>query len=280
MKASQILPSKGLFSFAAALALVLAPTLAAVAGDHEVYQAKFNLTPTVAAPLGSSGKAQLKAKDQAGVTTGQLTIQAKGLLPAIYSVSAILKSDTTNTSVALGSFEVTGSTLTIGSTIVPANPRKTFTVVLGGTSQPFPDGFDPFDVASVSVADPNAVVVLTGDADSGKATLNVIQTVVPGPSAPAAQGKLTMEAVRTKNHERTVSHLFVNGVPPNLPYTVNVNGVAVSQGTSDQNGKIRLGQTPGKHKGFPSFGANFNGFDLQTISLTDSNSAILFSVSL
>ena len=190
----------------------------------------------------------------------------------------LLKSDTT--SLVLGNLVVTGSAIVTGSTVVTGtgsddSQENEFEsekqVVFGGKGLPFPDGFDPFDIGSINVVDPNSVVMLTGDLVSGttqQTMRKVVVAIVPGVAAPNAQGKLNITAKSKNGVEKSVISLFARKVPSNLSFNVNVNGVQVGQGVSSKRGEIRLGQTPGKHKGFAGFGQDISGISLQSVILT------------
>lgn len=277
-----------LFAGLMVLALAVTPRLRADSrGDSDQLEAKATLQPTAAAPAGAKGKVELKAKDSGGQTKALLKIETEGLAPATYTVSVVTKSD--STTVILGSLVVTGSTPAVTGTDSEEDdePRDSHaqrekdrksSVVFGSAAQPFPAGFDPFDIATLTVSDPTLVAMLVGDFSMAQSLLKISQTVTPGAAAPNAQGKLTIAARRKNGAEKSVITLFVKKVPANLPFTVNVNGTDVAQGVSTKNGMIRLGQTPGNPKGFAPFGQGISAFDLQSVILTDSNNEVIFSV--
>jgi len=153
-------------------------------------------------------------------------------------------------------------------------------VTFGGSGLPFPDGFDPFDIAAISVADPNSVVMLNGDLTSGTQNVKrqVVLSVVPGVAAPDVQGQLHITAKSKNGVEKSVISLFARKAPANLNFNVNVNGVQVGQGVTSTRGEIRLGQTPGKHKGFAGFGQAVSGVNLQSLILTTGTGDEILSV--
>src|SRR6476646_10526575 len=62
------------------------------------------MTPTAAAPAGSSIKASLEAEDEDGATDAKFKLETQGLPAGTYSVSVTLKSD--GSTVPLGSFTI------------------------------------------------------------------------------------------------------------------------------------------------------------------------------
>ena len=293
-----LFPRQGVLAALSLLGLAFAPNLHADSGDQEHLEFKAALLPTADAPAGASGKAELNADDKHGTTKATLKIEAKGLAPAIYTVNVALKSDTTT--VTLGSLVVTGSAVVSGSTVVSgtgsddsdsnethggrgdAEEGRDASVVFGGKKGlPFPDGFDPFDIGAISVVDPNVVVMLNGDLTSGTTQQRIMRkevvSVVPGVAAPNAQGKLNITAVSKNGVEKAVISLFARKVPANLSFNVDVNGTQVGQGVSSKRGEIRLGQTPGKHKGFAGFGQDVSGLNLQSVILTTGTGDVILS---
>ena len=85
------------------------------------------MTPTAAAPAGSSIKASLEADDEDGVTQAKLKLESQGLAAGTYSVSVTLKSD--GSTVPLGTFTVT-ATPTPTPTPTPDNQHRGNTTVL------------------------------------------------------------------------------------------------------------------------------------------------------
>jgi hypothetical protein len=259
----------------ALLSLAVTPTLRADKGDSDQLELKATLLPTADAPAGASGKAELKAADRNGTTKAVLKIETKGLLPATYTINILTKSETTT--ITLGTLVVTGTAAVTGTDSSSENETDVNDsgendteqgVIFGGKGQPFPDGFNPFDIAAISVVDANSVGILNGDLSSGQTMLKAVQAIVPGIAAPNAKGKLTITAKSMKGVEKSVIMLFATKVPANLAFVINVDGTDLGQGTSTKQGTIHLGQTPGKHKGFAGFGQDISGLDLQSVTLT------------
>src|SRR6202051_3943609 len=133
----------------------------------ESLDVEIQMTPTAAAPAGSSIQLSLEAEDDEGTTQATLKLETQGLPAGTYSVSVTLKSD--GSTVALGSFTVSsgedegnqGDDDSQGDEDQGNNE-----VVFGGEEGiPFPANFNPMDIATVSVADANGVVLFTADLD-------------------------------------------------------------------------------------------------------------------
>ena len=143
----------------------------------------------------------------------------------------------------------------------------------GETGLPLPDGLNAMDIATISIADADGKVVLTGDfttaATMTKSVFNANVAVSAGSAAPSAWGHAVVHA-RVKNGvARNKFLLVVHGVTPNTVFTVNVNGAAVGTVTSDRHGKVMMKSLPG-------------GVDLSSlisIELLDAGSNVAISVS-
>jgi hypothetical protein len=236
---------------------------------------EINMTPTADAPAGSSIIAVLKAEDAAGVTNAKLKLKEQGLPDGTYSVSVTLKSD--GSAVALGSFNVAAATTpTPGSSVTPtptptASPSATPHGDDGdddddddnqgddddqgddghhgcefgnGTSLPFPAGFNPMDIATISVSDSNGVVLFTADLTNtgGMSTLSFTANVLalPGANYSGANGTGTLTVAGAKGKSRGSLQLTVHGLPSKMPVTFAVNGSPVKNLVTDKKGNANV----------------------------------------
>lgn len=253
-------PGRRFLAAVALLSLAAVPNLLAGGSYKENLDIKAALLPTADAPAGATGAVELNAFDKNGTTPAVLTVGTRWLTPATYSVSVVLKSDTTT--VPLGDLVITGSTAS----------SKLKGVVFGSRKGPaLPAGLDPFDIGTVFVSDTNSVVILNADltAKQGVQVFRAVTApITPGIAAPNAQGSLNLVSHSKNGSEKSVITLFARKVPAHLSFVVNVNGTDIGQGVSTKNGQIRLGQTPGKHLGFAGFGQQISGIDLHSVTLT------------
>src|SRR5262245_15881592 len=198
-----------------------------VEGTEELEQ-EICLKPTEAAPQGARGRAELEVENENGVTSGTLETKAKGLLVGTYTVTAISLSSGTPTQ--LGTFEVTqrddgddddqgednddqGDDRFSQSSGLQAFDddddddnehhhggceNRTFGEgeFGDGTSLPFPEGFNPLDIAKIEIADANGVIVLIGDftnpSKSRRCHLDSKVVVTAGAAAPGADGSAAL----------------------------------------------------------------------------------------
>src|ERR1043166_3427940 len=121
------------------------------ADDHvngnESFEFNVQMTPTAAAPAGSSIKAELEAEDEHGAAHAKLELEAHHLLAGTYSVQVTQKSD--GNVIVLGSFTTTG--------------EGEAEIKFGAEGQPFPANFSPFDIATLSVFNASGVVIFSTD---------------------------------------------------------------------------------------------------------------------
>lgn len=267
-----------------------------VDGSEELEQ-EVRLKGTEEAPRGARGKAELEVGNEDGVTTGTLKIETKGLLEGAYTVAAISASAGTET--VLGTFDVTARrhddgneddqgedddddgdhfAATSGFQSFDSDDddgddqgedhhrceRGTFggAVFGDGTSIPFPEGFNPLDIAEIEITDANGAIVLTGDFTNPKKSrhchLNCNVQVTPGEAAPGAAGTA---ALRVKARKRIVRQKFVvnaENVPAGTTLTVNVNGQPAGKVRTRRSGKVTLRGLPRGVAGHRVYSVSFD----------------------
>jgi hypothetical protein len=159
--------------------------------------------PTLPAPIYSyaSGTVDLVALERSGTVSGNIRLTTRGMAPGTYTVSAVTESS--SDTVVLGSMSVTTGSIPVyisgsGSTPVeyyPAPWLSVGTARFGGTAHPFPAGFSPFDVASVSLSDSNDNIVGTATLTPVRnGYLTELSPVQPGPLAGVATGYALVHA--------------------------------------------------------------------------------------
>ena len=229
------------------------------------------MTPTVSAPAGSSIELSLKVEDEDRTTDGELKLDARGLPQGTYSVSVTLKS--TGGTVALGTFNVDSKGE--GEIEFATNPEDSEEV-------PFPAGFDPMDIATVSVANSANVVLFTADLTNvktaGAMSLNATITGQPGPSDPNASGTATLTANSSKSGPKGQVQLMGTGFPVRAQLVTLVNNSAVSKkARTDNSGAFNFNFGP---KGKASTVApGITLFQITSITLKDSAGNVLMTFS-
>ena len=215
------------------------------------------MTPTAAAPNGSSIQLSLEAEDNQGATVTTLKLEGGGLFAGAYSVSATLKSD--GSTVSLGSFNV--------------DNEGEAEIEFGAEETPFPANFNPLDIASVSVIDSNTVVLFTANLTqiSSTSVSTRIATVqaVPGASDPNATGTASLSAILTGGQAKGSLQLTAQRLPVNLQLFVTVNGIIsnVKKVNTDKHGNVFVNIGPKGKTGTVASGVNL--FQVTSIQLSD-----------
>jgi hypothetical protein len=239
------------------------------------------MTPTAAAPAGSSIQLSLEAEDDEGTTQATLKLETQGLPAGTYSVSVTLKSD--GSTVALGSFTVSsgddednqGDDDSQGDEDQGNNE-----VVFGGEEGiPFPANFNPMDIAMVSVADASGVVLFTADLTTLSSTasmnLNANVQAVSGPGDPGAAGNAVLTAFAKRGATKGSLQLSGRGLPPSSALMVAVNGISAKKANSDKSGNVNVMLKPKGKTGTVAPGVNLSR--VSSISLHDQFGNVLLS---
>lgn len=274
------------------------------------------MTPTSAAPSGSSIKASLEADDEDGATTAKLKLESHGLPAGTYSVSVTLKSD--GSTVPLGTFIISATPTPTPTPIPTASPTPTPTATPTGTpgdddgendddngdnndnqgdngnggdqgcefgtgtSLPFPAGFNPFDIATISVSDSNGVVLFTADLTnvSTTQTANFSASVMAtaGPGNPGVSGAATLSAAHSGKSGTGSLQLTGHGIRPNIPLTFAINGNSIKSVKSDKHGNVNvLLKTKGKTSTTIAPGVNL--FKVTSVGLHDKHGTLILGAS-
>ncbi len=195
---------------------------------------EMQMTPTGAAPAGSSIELQLQADNEDGATQAELELDENGLPGGTFTVSVTLKSN--GSTVQLGTF-----TIANGQTEAEIkfsneeenendNENENENENDGDESElPFPANVNPFDIATVSVSNSSGVVLFTADltnASTTSTTLTVNITGKPGPTDLSATGSAVLNANASHSRPNGSLHITGQGLPPNTPLKVRINGKA------------------------------------------------------
>jgi len=225
------------------------------------------MTPTASAPAGSSIELSLKVEDEDGTTDAELKLEARGLAAGTYSVNVTLKSD--GSTVALGTFSVDAQGE--GEIAFVTNPEDAEEV-------PFPANFNPMDIATVSVADANNIVLFTADLTNVKTasamSLNANVAGQPGASDPSATGTALLTANSSTSGPKGQVQLSGSGFPMRSTLVTLVNNSVISKkAKTDSNGAFNFNFGP---KGKAStVAAGVTLFQITSITLKDSAGNVL-----
>jgi hypothetical protein len=235
------------------------------------------LMATTNAPVGATGRAELEADNEDGITSAHLQVETEGLLAGTYTVSV---TDTTGTNTfTLGTFDVGSST--------NENDDSSEEDQNGGEAHfPLPVGLSPATVASVSITDSNMVLDLTGTFPSLTASLDEEIVLTAITNAPAgATGKAELEA---ENDDGMISgnlRVETQGLLAGT-YTVNVTdksgtntfvlgtfdvGTSTNENDDTQGDDDNQGEENDGGDAHFALPAGLNAMDVATISIADSN---------
>jgi len=231
------------------------------------------MTPTASAPAGSSIELSLEAEDDDGTTDATLTLETQGLPAGTFNVSVTLKSN--GSTVALGSFTVDSE----------GEAEIEFTTNPQGDDNelPFPPNFNPFDIATVSVADSNNVVLFTADLTntsmSTSMSLNASVQAQPGATDLNATGTAMLTASAAHSRPRGSIQLSGQGLPPKTALTILINGAPsnAKKAKTDVNGSLsRTIRPKGKLR---TVATGVNVFQVISITVKDMAGNVLLSFS-
>ena len=180
-----------------------------------------------------------------------LSIDTFGLPPANpFTVAITRRSD--GAQVVLGKLKVheggreiyrPSSTATAAISAPQAELDTSSETVFGGPSgKPFPDGFDPADIDTLTVTDSNGTERLAGSfvdaADLQLRTRLVNLRMDPGAADPGAAGAVSFRIKTTGTKSRDAFLLYVGGLPASATVTLLADGAAVGTFTTTANGQL------------------------------------------
>ena len=277
-----------------------------------------------------SGSVDLNATLRSGTTKGTIAISVSGYTAGTYTVSAVTESS--SSTVVLGTLTVTtGSfsypppvTIEGGSGVImyiPAHNNvmiapwgfSTGNVVLGGSSAPFPAGFSPFDIATLSLSDSNNNIVAASTLTPvPNGFYSALSPLVSGTVAPGATGYALIRAhtppvfypmtatanatsslingvapiappivvdplppiFRSAATGRLVIH--AQGLPASTQLTYAVDGNDLGTATTDSAGNLIIFAAQGTHRKLP---ATLDLFSVKTVTVHDASGTVYVSAS-
>ena len=255
----------------------------------EDLQIEMQMTPTDAAPPGSSIELQLQADNEDGTTQAELELDENGLPAGTFSVSVTLKSD--GSTVQLGTF-----TIANGQTEAEIkfsnqdengdeneNEGEDQDENDGGDIElPFPANVNPFDIATVSVSDSGGVVLFTADLTNPSTTITTLTGNIigkPGPTNPSATGRAVLNAIASHSRPNGSLHITGHGLPLNTPLQVRINGKASNRrnARTSSMGTVNIMITPGVRTRTVASGVNL--LQVKKATLTNTNGNVLLNFS-
>ena len=246
-------------------------------GGTEDLDVQVQMTPTSAAPAGSSIKLELQANDDDGGTQTDLELNEQGLPAGTYTVSVTLKSN--GSTVQLGTF-------TIASGITEAEIK--FSNQDEGENEndgdeielPFPASVNPFDIATVSVSNSSGVVLFTADltkVTTMTATLSANIAGTPGSTDPGATGSAVLNATALHSKPTGSVQISGQGLPISTPLNVTINGMPsnVRRASTSSMGTASIMITPKGRTATIASGVNL--LQIKNVTLSNKSGSVLLS---
>ncbi|MEP6602657.1 MAG: hypothetical protein ABJB69_01770 [Spartobacteria bacterium] len=230
----------------------------------ELLDVEMAMTPTTAAPAGSSIELSLETEDDDGATSATLKLETVLLPAGTYSVSVTLKSD--GSTVALGSFTTDGG----------SDEEVEF-----WTSEviPYPANFNPLDIATVSVSDASNVVLFTADLTKvstvASESLGASITATAEATAPTATCTATASAHALSGVASGSLVFSGHGLPARTKLIVAINGITAKKVSTDSAGNANVGLVPKGKQATIARGVSI--FGIRSVRLKDASGNVLLN---
>jgi hypothetical protein len=240
-------------------------------GSLESLTLRVTFVPTSGTTTTATGV--LQAVSFSGTDHGTLAVRTSGLSAGAYTVSAVIDSSTTP--VTLGTFNV-HNPVTTGT----ATPRPHWTQAgFGGPRGiPFPDGLDPFTIASLAISDSNANVLFTADLTTVTDGVYFASTpLVSGTSVPDAAGSAQIHANAKAGVVSGVLIVNAHGLQDSTTYTYAINGTDINTITTGTAGSLHLMATENATTG--TLPGTVNLFNVTAVTIHDGSGNIILSAS-
>jgi hypothetical protein len=243
---------------------------------------ELQMTPTGAAPPGSSIELKLEADNEDGTTDAELELDEHGLPAGTFSVSVTLKSN--GNTVQLGAFTIANgqaeAEIKFSNEDENENENEDENENENDGELPFPANVNPFDIATVSVSNSSGMVLFTADLTNTSTTITSLTVNMigkPGPMDPGATGSAVLNANGSHSRPNGSLHITGQGLPPNTPLKVMINGKASNRkkARTSSMGTVNIMITPrGKTR---TVARGVNLLQVTKVTLTNKSSNALLS---
>lgn len=269
-------------------------------------------------PSFKSGTVDLAALLRSGSTSGKISVSVSGYNPGVYTVSTVTESS--SSTVVLGTLTVTsGSFPSLSGSgtglHIPANViiglifkfLNSGQAVFGGKAAPFPAGFSPFDVATLSLSDSNSNVVattiltpvpsgyytalspLTGGTATGYALIRADTPPRLIPLLGSTIGNLLTAAssaispiidpvppIAFRGPQTGALVIHAHGLPASTELTYAADGTDIGTATTDSVGNLTVYAAQGYKRKLPS---TLDLFSVTTVTVHDASGTVYASAS-
>ena len=291
MKVNRNLSITGLFAAAFCLSLGMSVAKAddneqggEIEGTEDLH-IEMQMTPTDAAPPGSSIELQFEADNEDGTTQAQLELDENGLPAGTFTVSVTLKSN--GSTVQLGTFTIangqTETEIKFSNEDQNNNEDQNENENDGNEIElSFPANVNPFDIATVSVSNSGGMVLFTADLTNALSTITTLIANIagdPGPTDPSATGSAVLNANASHSRPNGSLQITGQGMPPNAPLKLTINGKASNRkrASTSSMGTVNMMITPmGKTR---TVARGVNLLQIKNVTLTTTSGNVLLNFS-
>jgi hypothetical protein len=226
-------------------------------------------TPTSGTTTSATGL--LDAIGLSGTDHGTLAVHTQGLEPGTYTVSAVTVSD--STPVTLGTFDVKAPR--VSGTTPAAWRGDRGGANFGRRGIAFPDGFDPFDIASLAISDSNANVLFTADLTTITNGEFLAQTPIVSGTEVTAKGVAEIHAIAKAGVVTGALSKRATGLPVSTAYTYAIDGTDIGPVTTGATGHLNLVATEKPTGG--TLPSTVDLFTVTTVTVHDSTGNVILS---
>ncbi len=245
-------------------------------GTFESLTVRVAFTPTSGTTTSASGV--LDAVGLSGTDHGSLDVHTKGLEAGTYTVTAVTGTGTG--SVTLGTF-IVGAPGASGTTSWD-HPHdwshdRSDARFGGPRGIPFPDGLDPFDLASLAISDSNSNVLFTADLTTISNGAYDARTPIVSGTTVTATGGARIHAFAKDGVVTGALSVKAYGLPASTTYTYAIDGTDIGPVTTGTTGALRLVAT--EKPGGGTLPDTVNLFSVTSVTVHDASANVILSAS-
>lgn len=215
---------------------------------------------------GTSATGVLQAVSVSGTDKGSVCVRTEGLAAGTFTVDAATVTGTAP--VALGTF-------TVGDE--GDGPACTKTRFGGPRGIAFPDGIDPFDIASLAISDSNANVLFTADLTTITDGSIFARTPIVSGTTVTAAGVACIHACAKAGVVTGTLTVAASGLPAGASYTYDVNGTEIGPVTTGSGGSLKVVATENPTNG--TLPAAVDLFTVTSVAVYDASGNLILSAS-
>jgi hypothetical protein len=142
---------------------------------------------------------------------------------------------------------------------------------------PFPDGIDPFDIASLAISDSNSNVLFTADLSTITNGALFARTPIVSGTSLSAMGTAEIHAFAKAGVVTGALVVNASGLPESTTYTYAINGTDIATVTTGSAGSLKLVATEEPSGG--TLPDTVDLFTVTTVTVHDDSGNVILSAS-